>query len=92
MSLLNIIVAHRFVVPTHVVTKYQRADGFTKRLSKTPYREFELLMMEDVRDGHSQDNPSFIKMLIPNAKVTVIISVHLANAKVTIYFTLESQS
>ena len=48
------LVDHRIVVPTHVVTKYQRADGFTKCLSKTPYREwFKLLMMHDVRDSQS---------------------------------------
>lgn len=33
-------VDHRLVVPTHVATKYQRADGFTKCLGKSMFREW----------------------------------------------------
>ena len=31
------LVDHRVVVPTHVLTKNQRADGFTKCLGKSPF-------------------------------------------------------
>ena len=42
------LVDHRVIVPTHVRTEYQRADGFTKCLSKTPYRKWlNLLLLND---------------------------------------------
>jgi hypothetical protein len=39
------LVEHRVVVPTHVLTKYQRADGFTKCLGKSPFREWLHIML-----------------------------------------------
>ena len=48
------LVDHRIIIPTHVSTKYQHADGFTKCLSKTPYREWlRLLMMNDERESQT---------------------------------------
>ena len=39
------LVDHRVVVPTHVLTKYQRADGFTKCLGKSPFREWLRMLL-----------------------------------------------
>ena len=41
------LVEHRVVVPTHVLTKYQRADGFTKCLGKSPYKEWLRMLLPD---------------------------------------------
>ena len=39
------LVDHRTIVPTHVVTKFQRADGFTKCLGKTPFKAWLGLLL-----------------------------------------------
>ena len=39
------LVDHRVVVPTHVLTKSQRADGFTKCLGKSPFKEWLRLLL-----------------------------------------------
>ena len=32
------LVDHRVIVPAHVLAQYQRADGFTKCLGKSPFK------------------------------------------------------
>jgi len=39
------LVDHRVVIPTHVVTKHQRADGFTKCLGKSPFKEWLRMLL-----------------------------------------------
>ena len=39
------LVDHRIIIPSHVLTKYQRADGFTKCLGKSPFREWLRLLL-----------------------------------------------
>ena len=39
------LVDHRVVIPSHVLTKSQRADGFTKCLGKSPYKEWLRLLL-----------------------------------------------
>ena len=39
------LVDHRIVIPSHVLTKSQRADGFTKCLGKSPYKEWLRLLL-----------------------------------------------
>ena len=39
------LVDHRVVVPTHVPTKHQRADGFTKCLGKSAFREWLRMLL-----------------------------------------------
>ena len=42
------LVDHRVIVPTHVLTRSQRADGFTKCLGKSPFKAWlRLLLHED---------------------------------------------
>ena len=41
------LVEHRVVVPTHVFTRHQRADSFTKCLGKSSYREWLRMMLPD---------------------------------------------
>ena len=39
------LVDHRIVIPTHVLTKHQRADGFTKCLGKSPFKEWLRMLL-----------------------------------------------
>jgi len=39
------LVDHRVVVPSHVLTRHQRADGFTKCLGKSPFKEWLRLLL-----------------------------------------------
>jgi len=39
------LIDHRIVVPSQVATQYQRADGFTKCLGKSPFKEWIRILL-----------------------------------------------